>query len=334
MKEIIKKRLGVRTIKIIKDLKELFELPFNFFNDFYRYAKHASIGYTGSDKSVLLYLIIKDYHRIEKGMALPEPRLGFGLPVIKRLQVLLDKYVALYGHNNHTLCAVKAITCYRLFHESVNYNLSQESLSIIEKIESLSSSDIEAGVILRTKEDIFKFSGTGFYDFSRSRCSLRNFTGDKVGAELVKASVRIAQTAPSVCNRQAIKAYYYNDKTRIAEILATQNGNAGFGQTCGGVIMVTADLMAFEGSGERNQAFVDGGLFLMALLYGLHENRVGACALNWSAKSKQDKKLRRLTGLHNSEVVISLIGVGIPKPELLVACSPRTDIEMVYFYES
>jgi hypothetical protein len=48
--------------------------------------------------------------------------------------------------------------------------------------------------------------------------------------------------------------------------LSYQNGNSGFGHTVPALFVITSDMRIFEKSGERNQGWVDGGLFAMALV--------------------------------------------------------------------
>lgn len=42
-------------------------------------------------------------------------------------------------------------------------------------------------------------------------------------------------------------------------------------------MLVTADLQAFMGSNERNEGYVDSGLFSMSLLYAMKSCGLAAC---------------------------------------------------------
>ena len=45
------------------------------------------------------------------------------------------------------------------------------------------------------------------------------------------------------------------------------------------LLLVTSDIRAFMNNGERNEPFVDGGLFSMSLLYALEAYGLAACPL-------------------------------------------------------
>lgn len=97
--------------------------------------------------------------------------------------------------------------------------------------------------------------------------------------------------------------------------MSYQNGNSGFGHTVPALFVITSDMRIFEKSGERNQGWVDGGLFAMALVYALHALGLGACMLNWSQDHDQDDALRA--------------AFEIPD-DLLVAQSPRRPVGDVF----
>jgi nitroreductase len=90
---------------------------------------------------------------------------------------------------------------------------------------------------------------------------------------------------------------------------------------------VTSDLKCFTGVTERNEAYVDGGMFAMSLLYALHHQGVGACPLNWMVPSSVDAKLRRVLPIPQNEKVIMVISVGHMPDKLRVAKSVRRPTE-------
>ena len=61
----------------------------------------------------------------------------------------------------------------------------------------------------------------------------------------------------------------------------------------------------------------------MSLLNALHFKNLSSCALNWSASSNQDKLIRNIVPLNDSENIIALIAVGHYRSEFKVAQSSR-----------
>lgn len=111
------------------------------------------------------------------------------------------------------------------------------------------------------------------------------------------------------------------------EALDWQPGNKGFGHLASRGLVVTVDLQAFSGAGERNQAFIDGGMFAMSILYALHAQGLGACPLAWSMRPADDVKMRRALDIPNNEAVIMMISVGNLPDTLQVAKSHRMPLD-------
>jgi nitroreductase len=155
------------------------------------------------------------------------------------------------------------------------------------------------------------------------------FAEGPVNSEAIRSAVALALRSPSVCNRQSARVRYLTDRSLLEKVLTVQGGNRGFGHQIPGVLVVTSYLGVFRGARERNQCWIDGGLFAMSLLYALTYGGVGSCPLNWSSDAAQDKALRELLGLPRDEVVIMLIAVGHLPENYRVASSPRMVLEEV-----
>jgi nitroreductase len=110
-------------------------------------------------------------------------------------------------------------------------------------------------------------------------------------------------------------------------LLSFHNGNKGFGHKLGAVLIVTADLRALYEIGERNQAWIDGGLFAMSLVYALHAARLGTCMLNWSVDCEHDQVFRKEFDVPDHEVIITFIGVGCVPHIFEVAASPAPPVD-------
>ena len=136
----------------------------------------------------------------------------------------------------------------------------------------------------------------------------------------------MAKNAPSACNRQSWRTYVFTNKKLIEEILLTQGGNRGFGHLANKLIVISGNVSVFGGSHERNQVFIDGGIYAMNVLYALHFNEIAACILNCSFDIEYDQKLRKLCGIKDSEVFITMIACGLPVDSFKVALSPRKDL--------
>ena len=171
-----------------------------------------------------------------------------------------------------------------------------------------------------------------FDSFAKKRHSVRQFTHEEVSNDVIEHAVRVAQTAPSVCNRQSNRVHVCKRQDRIKEILSCQQGNRGFGHQVPLVFIVTSSLSHFLSIGERNQCWIDGGLFLMTLIYGLQDQGIATCCLNWSVEKERDLELRQIAGIPDSENIVCLLAAGYPPEHCQVACSARRPLTEVLQY--
>lgn len=300
--------------------------------DAFRFIAHSGWKNKKPNKSKDAAALRKNYHVIEKGLSLPAPRPGFGRDLIMQVIAQLDAYKCAYGYDDVSICAIKTLVDYKEF----NVSKSKSDDHLNHKIDSLwrevEQSDCESagGRLELSREWIVSNSREGFEELLRTRYSIRNFTSETVSNKSLRAAVRMAQESPSVCNRQSVRVYSYSDKEKISEILKLQNGNRGFTEVIGSLLIVTSQLDHFFESGERNQCWIDGGLFAMTLLLALHAHGLGACALNWSVRHDIDKRLREVASIAEEDAVIFLIAVGHIPDVLNVPVSARRPLDEVF----
>lgn len=301
--------------------------------DLVRYFRSGAVFWLYNSDRKIAALIRKDCHRIEKGLALPAPRPWFGQKVLNRMARNLDRYSARGLSDGVVLgeCATIATRYHAFFSEksppcpdTIAEDLRRIGMHTVEN----GNETVAAGVRILDVAEVRSSVNFDYERFLSSRSSVRVFDGS-VSDAIIKRAVTLAIMTPSVCNRCPWRVYHISDAEAMKRVLGCQNGNAGFGHTCGNVLVIAMDLRCFEGAGERNQAYVDGGLFAMNLVNALHSQFVATCFLNWSADFLQDSRLRRVLNIPSYEVVITLVGVGKYPEELSVAVSPRPRVDEV-----
>lgn len=265
-----------------------------------------SVFHTGWSSVHLEAQLTRDYHRVEKGLSLPVPRQPFGKEVAHRLAVGLravDDNSADYVAFSRT--ALDALN---------RWNIACE---IDKAISTPITRDSTWGPIVRA-ENVSLFE-----HFFTSRRSVRGFAPEKLDMSVVRKSVGLAINTPSVCNRQAFRVHAFTDRDEIESVLSLQNGNRGFRETVPVALIITVDARKFAGPSERNQRWVDGGMFAMTLGWALHAMGVASCYLNWSMTSDQTAKLRRAARIPEHEDVVTLMAIGWAPDVFRVARSPR-----------
>lgn len=328
--------------KIYKKLTFLCKSPMLFvriliiyLHDAIKFIKHSTVkssifyGYSfglADKKEGITTLVTVDTHKIEKGLALREPRVNFGLAVCKRM---LENIKEL-NKNSIPQDTISCLCEYRKF-LTIDQIQKEKDLEIVksldEFLEKYKSSDPCGGTLVKSSHEILAASKIELEKFFNSRHSIRNFDSKLLEKDHLEKAVRMAQKTPSVCNRQSWRVYSYRDKKNISEALKYQKGNAGFTNHVGGVLIVTSDIRTFISPEERNQCWIDGGLFSMSLVYALHSLGIGSCCLNWCVDHANDRAMRKFTGIPDYENIIMYIACGYLLNEFKVAQSNRYPLE-------
>lgn len=288
--------------------------------DMARYLRRSGTAANGAARPVLRAHVMMDTHRVEKGMALPVPRPGFGRDAIARLIANLRRYEAKFGRDFATDWARTVLARYVAFNAEHGTTSETVSAFLAEPAEAALPT---GGLIEIDADSLPQGLAEEFRRLALSRHSVRQFGAGTVDPGQIRAAAEIAAKTPSVCNRQSGRIHHVTDPELKRRALEIQGGNRGFGETIPDLLIVTSDLSSFLIGAERYQCWVDGGLFAMSVVYALHSMGLGTCMLNWSVDPSRDRALRAALDIPVQENVIVFIAVG-PMPERLsVAASPR-----------
>ncbi|RKD91996.1 nitroreductase family protein [Mangrovibacterium diazotrophicum] len=334
LKQTVKKIIPPELLDRYKKKKKVFSfkkgLKKSYEYDYTKYVLHSnSIGNGTADK--LIGDIIKEYHVIEKGLTMPDTRLGFGQPKLINLINNCIKYINLYGNADEQVAhAIQVILEYEDFHRKENYILLAETIQALSKIKESAQGMNACSQREVSKAAYFSHIEDPFPEFSESRSSIRNYSQEEVPIKEIEDVLILAKNTPSACNRQTWRTYVYTNKNRINKILEVQGGNRGFGHLANKLIVITSELGVFSNTAERYQAYVDGGMYAMNLLYSLHSHKIAACILNCSNPRDKDIKMREVCNIKDSEVFIAMITCGYPPEEFKIAISKRYTIEKTH----
>jgi len=318
-------------IRLLNEYLKLFRATMR---DMRRYARHACIGWNRGEfeEGQLEGRIIANYHVLEKGLSMPDFRPFFGIPMVKGLIAMVRKGTERFkwceNVNYHAACL--ALRAYSDKHRDLGLELekhfSPDEISFFDQLPD-NGDEVLGGARLYRKDRYFEDSYGDFAALARSRHSCRSFDPSvEVEMEKLRSAIEIARNSPSVCNRQCWRLHIYREKIKVEELLALQEGNRGFGHTVPVVLVVTAGLQVFDGFLERNQAYIDGGLFSMSLMYALHHQEIGCVPLCWLAPADRDDELRRIAEIPDDEVVLMFLGVGVPTAEFSAPVSQRRSV--------
>lgn len=251
---------------------------------------------------------LKTMHRLEKGWALPNPRAGFGAATAQLLQRQLVDHQAAAGLDWVWAAGQATLSRYRSL--------------------SAGTPPVELGEAMRAR-DVQRAVRQDFGSLVRSRRSVRQFTGDPLPDGCLQRAAELAAHSPSACNRSGARVWVAHDAALRERVLRLQDGHQGFADQASAIAVITVNTAVFHTVGERNQAWIDGGLFAMTFIYALHEQGLGCCCLNWAVTPAVDRAFKRLTGLPAHEAVVMLLAIGVPPEHYTVAHSPRRPLSEV-----
>lgn len=273
--------------------------------------------------------VIMICHVIEKGFTMPNSRLGFGEDRINELCHLLKRYSCLgYDISSFEVrYALKILNEYLIFHERDDYSLNKNIIELIKSTLKEYSVFERVEQLNFTRDLFFKNTNSSFLEFSRSRYSVRNYSEYTPPLNDFVEAIKLAQNAPTSCNRQPVRVYVVINSDLIMKILEVQRGSRGFGQLTKTLLVVTTNNSYFGNIIERNQPSLNAGFFGMSLLYALHYKQIGSATLNWSQDKRNDKKLHQILNIEENEQIHFLVSCGYVPKEFKVAASLRRDVE-------
>ena len=289
--------------------------------DAYHYVCHSLMnGYNRSQEQFIGKITLYA-HVVEKGLTMPQMRYNFGEANLRTLIQLLNEYIE-YPYNTNDVLFISAISNvfeYESIHKNNGKALPTDIEESIAKLHVLFPTTPALHQLSVTTKDMY-YHGDFEY-IATHRHSVRNFIGHVNIAHLNDA-LRLASTAPSACNRQPNHVHIIEkNNPHFQQILEMQNGSRGFGHLADKLLIVSTSLVAYNGILERNSAYIDGGIYLMNLLYALQYYGIAACTLNCSMSIEETTTLRKL--LNTSNVFIAIIAIGDCPDEVLVARSTR-----------
>lgn len=325
MKQKIQKCLSVKQYFLLKKLKNHYSNKKVYLNDFIRFM-NSSFEYNLSQKNIEARIIM-NYHSIEKGMTNRKVRFGFGKKAISNLienLIYYNKEFASIPSSSYR-AGIDILKKYIQLHELSNYDV----LDLKKQLENLIEYDnlTESYKDEITDTEIYNLKNVDFFHFSSARHSIRDFSEKLIEqTELLKA-LKIADSTPSACNRQPWRVYIFQNRKTINEVLKIQKGLNNYGENLSTLLLVTCDFSYVQGINERNQPYIDSGMYSMNLLYSLQYMGFACCALNASLSEKDEHELREIAQLSSNEGLTMFIAVGYPNKINKITNSPSKNTD-------
>tara|TARA_B110000211_G_scaffold217383_1_gene261207 strand:+ start:710 stop:1702 length:993 start_codon:yes stop_codon:yes gene_type:complete len=306
----VKEKIKKLIIKYYFGNKEFVSLLRAFLVDFKRYAKFSLIGNPTFTKEYSHARMLLLSHSIEKGLSFSPIKNEFGKRNVENLIVEVNMFLDRFPCDETSDLTIGILkSYYNLALPNKENQIAIKIEKIIEKHTKWNANFIGGVKEISVENLNFTSDFDALYNIAFLRSSIRNFSKKNITKKQINNAVKYAQTSPSVCNRQTSRVHVFEGDI-INDILDNQLGNQGWANNANKLIVITSDLNFFGGVFERNQAFIDGGLFSMQFVMGLHCQKIATCCKMYIRTPKIDKDFYKITNINTKEVPIMLILIG------------------------
>ena len=322
IKQLIKSVIGLRGVNALKRAYNYIILQRVYRKDRIKYQKYSTVFNLNNFEKIECELTLH-YHGIEKGFLHDNIRPYFAKDrVMSLLKILNDtKFDEHHWQRCHFQAAVANMCNYFDWHKANGYVLDYFSQEQYDQLKAHLITPLSS-IKERSREEYFTRTKSSFFDFAKSRSSVREFSEALVPHDVLEDVINLANTAPSVCNRQGVSVVIVEDKDKIQQILDIQKGLAGY-TSISQLAVIKSNRSYFYSTGERNQLYIDGDIYLMNLLYAFHYYGIAACTAHWGLLNDADSKMEDLLGLSPAEQVICIVSFGYPKETVRSTLSLR-----------
>lgn len=267
-------------------------------------------------------------HSIEKGMTIQTPRLGFGHDKQRKMMQLIVQLESSQSAYHTEVCAVAmdALQEYLNFHEVRGYRdeFFDELEEFIRKHQVAHEGKL--GGVYAFKKEACTFDADEMERFFHTRHSIRDFAETDVDDAALAKALRLAQYAPSACNRQGVRAYVLN-REKSGELAKNLSGIGGFADKASRLILITGKTSAYRAD-ETYQYIVSASIYAAYLSLTLHAYGLASCVVQRQVVWSRDwDALRQRYGIPEDEQIVIMLAVGNMKDECLVPVSHRLENE-------
>ncbi|MEY8118856.1 nitroreductase family protein [Falsihalocynthiibacter sp. BN13B15] len=269
----------------------------------------------------LSHKTIIEAHTIEKGLALPEPRPYFGQNKVRALLEMNAGWVPPPGDISRTML-LGALRDYRAAFVDTSPPDAALAAQVDTFLDTQETETAEGGVrgYIEKKSEC----DASAVAFLNARFSARDFAPRTLEDREIATVVHLAQRAPSQCNRQSTRLHVYRDRARIARLLELQGGGRGFIQAVPTLFVITSEITAWGGPQQRNQPYVDGGIFTTMLLLSLDAHGFVSCPMNLAITHSKEQAIKREGTIPKRERLVVMVAAGLPPTyPFRAARSPR-----------
>ncbi len=284
-----------------------------------------------------IYTLIRNTHRLEKGLLMKTRRPVFAMDYIEETVVafehlwdpskmasdkqfqwfydVLNNYFEVVEANEH----LKVLK--RRFYDKA------ESYGLVE-----GDSRRRSVPYKRIAEQRPPISYEDFYALTRYRRSVRWFLDKQPPRELIDKAILAAVQSPSACNRQPFQYRIVDDEDLLKQVAPLPGGIKGYVEGIKTFIVIVGNLDAYFDERDRHVIYIDASLANMALMFAFETLGLSSCPINWPDIEDLERKMETVLKLNKGQRPLMCLAVGYPDPDGLVAFSEKRSLDVIRTY--
>ena len=109
-------------------------------------------------------------------------------------------------------------------------------------------------------------------------------------------------------------------------------GKSGFYLDGVNTFIITFDVngLGLNDKGERNQGYLNAGLFATNLINAFHSIGIGTCLIGFNNPVIQEEKLKKINNIPSNERIAVMLYAGYYDDKSIVTISPRKNVKDIF----
>ncbi|MCL2594619.1 MAG: nitroreductase family protein [Promicromonosporaceae bacterium] len=185
------------------------------------------------------------------------------------------------------------------------------------------------------KHTEIKPSGVKYDDLlalATQRRSVRWFEDRPVPRELIDQALIVGREAPTACNRLPYEFLVFDEPELVRKVAAIPFGAGGYDHQIPAIVVVKGRFDSYFSPRDRHLPYIDASLASMGFMLALETLDLSSSVINWPDFEPLEIKMAKTLGLKPYERVVFLIAVGYPRPDALIASSPKKSLNVLRSY--
>ncbi|GAA4109725.1 hypothetical protein GCM10022393_06470 [Aquimarina addita] len=287
-----------------------------------------------------IYTLIRNTHRIEKGLLMRPRRDIFALDYIEET---VDAFLNIWDPSK-----LDEDKQYKWFFDVLNEyfqssgrhplidELSERFFNKVSKYMEIEKEMVQDSQKLipyyRSLEENPIISFDSFYKLTRHRRSVRWFEDKKVPHDLIDKAISAACQSPSACNRQPFEYRIIDEPILLKQVANIPGGVKGYVDGIPMMVVVLGNLDAYFDERDRHVIYIDASLANMTFMLALETLGLSSCAINWPDVERLEKKMEKILQLEKYQRPIMCMAVGYPDRNGKVAYSEKRSLNNIRRY--